>query len=343
MRRRWQSARSPIPMIRANALMPAARFGMREEMKQAYGFGWREHVRGVTTTLDAVENLAFHERIKANWPSSTPSIGRKINPGFTLDPAKVAANASADARRHRRRRQRRGRDRALFRDRREGLLLRLAGRRAARVRPLRRRTRRAHDRLHGQDPGRHRHRQRAAATGPTRTTSIAARRRAAGSKAATRAAARRRGRARDRRLRLLAQPADRVARRTARPGAHAPTDRSASASTCRRRESAEEATPPSTAAVRGLIAGSPRRVHQMAGVVLASLTEQGHKPVRPPTLVRAYDFASREPPAAPARRDRQHHAEPADRRRRPADAQDAAAGADVLRQRRRAARHVEEP
>ena len=53
------------PTIRANALMPAARFGLREEMKQAYGFGWREHVRGVTTTLDVVENLAFHERIKA--------------------------------------------------------------------------------------------------------------------------------------------------------------------------------------------------------------------------------------------------------------------------------------
>ena len=58
--------------------------------------------------------------------------------------------------------------------------------------------------------------------------------------------------------------------------------------------SAEEETPPSTAAVRGLIAGSPRRVHQMAGVVLASLTEQGHRPVRPPTLVKAYDFTTRE-------------------------------------------------
>ena len=65
MRRRLPSARSPIPTIRANALMPAARFGVREEMKQAYGFGWREYVRGVTTTLDVVENLGFHERIKA--------------------------------------------------------------------------------------------------------------------------------------------------------------------------------------------------------------------------------------------------------------------------------------
>jgi membrane peptidoglycan carboxypeptidase len=62
--------------------------------------------------------------------------------------------------------------------------------------------------------------------------------------------------------------------------------------------SEDEATPPSTAAVRGLIAGSPRRVHQMAGVVLASLTEQGHRAVRPPTLVKAYDFTTPEAAAS---------------------------------------------
>ena len=47
------------PVIRANALMPAARYGIREEMKQRYGFAWRDHVRGITTTFDAVSNLAF--------------------------------------------------------------------------------------------------------------------------------------------------------------------------------------------------------------------------------------------------------------------------------------------
>jgi hypothetical protein len=57
-------------------------------------------------------------------------------------------------------------------------------------------------------------------------------------------------------------------------------------------------TPASTAAVRGLISGSPRRVHQMAGVVLASLTEQGHRPVRMPSLVAAYDYTSRDAAAA---------------------------------------------
>ena len=45
------------PVIRANALLPAARFGLREEMKQDYGFGWRQYVRGVTSTLDVGEDL----------------------------------------------------------------------------------------------------------------------------------------------------------------------------------------------------------------------------------------------------------------------------------------------
>ena len=47
------------PVIRANALMLSARYGIREEMKQAYGFAWRDHVRGVTTTFDASDNLAL--------------------------------------------------------------------------------------------------------------------------------------------------------------------------------------------------------------------------------------------------------------------------------------------
>ena len=50
------------PIIRANALMPSARFGLREEMKQTWGFGWRNYVRGVTSTVDPVENLASAKR-----------------------------------------------------------------------------------------------------------------------------------------------------------------------------------------------------------------------------------------------------------------------------------------
>jgi hypothetical protein len=51
-----------------------------------------------------------------------------------------------------------------------------------------------------------------------------------------------------------------------------------------------EGTPPSTASVRGLIAGAPRRVHHMASVVLAALTGRGGLPVRQPTLVKKFAF-----------------------------------------------------
>ena len=95
MRRALAQRALANPVIRANALMPAARFGVREEMKQAYGFGWREHVRGVTTTLDAVENLAFHERIKAQLAKLDAQYQGKIDAGYTLDPAKVARQCRA--------------------------------------------------------------------------------------------------------------------------------------------------------------------------------------------------------------------------------------------------------
>ena len=77
------------PEVRANALMPSARFGLREEMKHAYGFGWREHVRAVTTTLEAAENLAFGERIKTELARVDAALRDRITPGYTLDPAKV--------------------------------------------------------------------------------------------------------------------------------------------------------------------------------------------------------------------------------------------------------------
>ena len=53
---------------------------------------------------------------------------------------------------------------------------------------------------------------------------------------------------------------------------------------------AGEGTPPSTAVVLGQIAGAPRRVHRLAGVVLASLIGRGASPVKSPTLVKAYDY-----------------------------------------------------
>ena len=51
-----------------------------------------------------------------------------------------------------------------------------------------------------------------------------------------------------------------------------------------------EGTPPSTAAVLGLISGSPRRVHQMSSVVLNALIGRDRAKVQPPTLIKSYDY-----------------------------------------------------
>ncbi|MEO1280780.1 MAG: transglycosylase domain-containing protein [Pseudomonadota bacterium] len=75
------------PTIRANTLLASARFGMREEMKQTFGFEWRNHVRGVTSTLDASENLAFHHRMTRAVRGLEKAVGGRIDPGFSLDPS----------------------------------------------------------------------------------------------------------------------------------------------------------------------------------------------------------------------------------------------------------------
>ena len=80
------------PVIRANVLLPAARFGIREEMKQIYGFSWRDYVRGVTTTLDVGDNLAFRNKVDARLTVLDGKWGSRIDPAFTLDPKKTSTD-----------------------------------------------------------------------------------------------------------------------------------------------------------------------------------------------------------------------------------------------------------
>ena len=238
------------PVIRANALMPAARFGVREEMKQAYGFGWREYVRGVTTTFDAVENLAFAERIKAHARQARRALpGQDRSPATRSTRPRSLANAerkmpdvivvAANAQR---------RDRALLS-------------RPARRPPTSARRRRAAPTTGFYDAAREGRMSPPPARSSLPSASPIAQatgrhalprpRGAArtGSRAATRAAARRPRPARDRRFRLLAQPARSMnaprssarracARLIDRFGFNMPPARIAA-----------EATPPSTAAV----------------------------------------------------------------------------------------------
>jgi membrane peptidoglycan carboxypeptidase len=291
---------SANPIIRANALLPAARFGIREEMKQAYGFGWREHARGVTTTLEAVENLAFHERIKAQLAKLDVQHAGRIGAGYTLDPAKAgqqgserktpdiivaAANAKGEIVRY----FEAGETASYFgspfaRDAasghydagREGRMIASTGKILAAI-ALANAGRDGPDTLYldrmapargldGCDKG---------SGGLTR-----------GRKAVVTFACSLNAPLEWRAAQLGQAPMRRMIDRF---GFNLP-----------RAADSSEATPPSTAAVRGLIGGSPQRVHQMSAVVLAALTGQGHKPVRPPTLVKAYEYTNRQSAAAAA-------------------------------------------
>jgi penicillin-binding protein 1A len=286
------------PAIRANALIPAARFGIREEMKQAYGFGWREHVRGVTTTLDVNENLAFHERIKAELARVDAQYQSRLNSGFTLDPAKitgeksdrkipnvvvVAANAKGEIVRYFETGETapyfgspfaRDAETGRYHVARESRHIASTGKILLAI-GLANEHRDSTETLYADSLAPERGLETCEKGGGALTQG----RKALVSFACSlnrplewRAA--QLGQERIRRLIETFQFA-------LPPGA-----------------GTAEATPPSTAAVRGLISGAPRRVHQMAGVVLAALTDQGGKPVKLPTLVKTYDYTSREAQAA---------------------------------------------
>jgi penicillin-binding protein 1A len=279
------------PIIRANALLPAARFGIREEMKQAYGFAWRDSVRGVTTTLDAAENLAFHERIKLELATLNTREQARINSGYTLDPAKaapdrklpnivvVAANAKGEIVRYFEAGESaayfgspRARDAAtgFYDPLREARQIASTGKMIAAVAIAN-----EHRDLAGtlyQDT--------AAAPGSLETCEKGTNPAPLPRKAVV-AFACSLNKPLEWRAAQLGQ--DRVKKLIDGFGfTLPPTDANG------------EATPPSTAVVRGLIAGAPRRVHHMAAVILGALLERGNVPVRAPSLVRAFDYTSAE-------------------------------------------------
>ena len=80
------------PRLRANVLMPAARLGIREEMKQAFGYNWRAHVRSVTSSLDPAENLALRTELNKTLASLNKRWASRLKPGYTLDPVKGGAD-----------------------------------------------------------------------------------------------------------------------------------------------------------------------------------------------------------------------------------------------------------
>ncbi len=279
------------PRIRANVLMPAARFGVREEMKQAFGFDWRNSVRGITTTLTPNDNLRLRRRLLAKLSDLQRQWKDRLMPGYALDPAVAAADgsrlpnvvvAAADGQ---------GRIVRYF-DNTE--LASYFGSLTAR------------DEQTGRYLASRESRQIASVgkmiaaiaignevTDTTGTLYVDDQAPARGLETCARNGSLRRGRTalvsfacslnRPLEWRAARIRPKKIAKLIDGFGFNMPPA-----------PDAASATPPSTAAVRGLIAGSPRRVHHMASVVLEALTGKRGRPVAMPTLVDAFEFTTDE-------------------------------------------------
>ncbi len=291
-----QAERAEVnPVIRANTLMPSARLGIREEMKQAFGYRWRNAVRGVTTTLDVAENIAFHDRIETALGKLQKKWSVKIKPGFTLDKTKVADDrprpdiivAAADAK---------GRIVRYFestqtapyfgstiaRDRASGTYV--VAREARQIASVGKIIAAIAIANYGRDSI---HSPYVDVLLPRQGIESCLRRRtplerpAAGGRyrRAIVAFACSMNRPIEWRLAQIGQR--RVGRLINNLGFTPPPANQQG-----------EPTPATTAAVRGLIAAAPQRVHHMSAIVLAALTGKGHRLVKPPTLIKAFDFTN---------------------------------------------------
>lgn len=288
------------PMIRANALLPVARFGIREEMKQRFGLAWREEVRGVTTTLDVGTNLAFGERIRAELAKLDRQHQGRLNPGFALDPARVVGDRANGTR---------SPNISIVAANTRGEIVRYweAGETAAYFGSPWARDTATGRYVQEREP------RRIASTG----------------KMIVAIAAGNQGRDTADTPYVDAQaPASGIETCARGDGTLSQGRRAIVAFACSLSRPIEwrgatlgqerirrlidgfgfnmppaaadgEATPPSTATARGLVAGSPQRVHHMTAVILNAMTGRGGHALPPPSLVKSYDLNSRAPSPAP--------------------------------------------
>ncbi|MEL6374340.1 MAG: transglycosylase domain-containing protein [Pseudomonadota bacterium] len=296
------------PRIRANALMPAARYGIRAQMKNAYGFAWRDYIRGVNTTLDVGANLALRAKLQDRMAALHRRYAGRITPGFTLDPIVAVRNrdvrlpdvivAVADARgnlvRYFESSQRAayfGSASAVSRTTghydvtREARQIASTGKIIAAI---------AIANTLKDEPGTH----YVDTNAPSR-----------GLESCRRNGQLRRGR---RALTAFACSLNGPIAWRLRQVGQAPTRRLINGLGFNMPPApvAGSGTPPTTAAVRGMIAGAPRRVHTMASVVLAALSGRGDQQITAPTLVRSFDYTDPRHAAAAQSRHVRHVIEP---------------------------------
>lgn len=273
------------PVIRANVLLPTARYGIREEMKQSYGFAWRDYVRGVTTTFDIGENLSFREKIDAELTTIDTKWASKINPAYTLDPKKVsadkmlpnvvvvAADSNGDIVRYYENGETapyfgsisaRNPANGLYDSSAENRMVASTGKMIAAI-AIANEGRDTADTLYvdTQAPAQGLDTCEKGGSGRAGRRALVAFACSLNDPLINRTA-------------LVGQP--RVRKLIDGFGFTMPP------------EAALGGTPPSTAAVMGQIAGAPRRVHNMSAVILASLIGRADKPLKMPSLIRAYDY-----------------------------------------------------
>ena len=280
------------PIIRANALMPAARFGIREEMKQDWGYDWRSYVRGLTTTFDAADNLAFSKHVETTLENLEKEYRDRIGSEYTLSAKAVSNDASkrrpniivaaADAEgrivRYYESDQTasyfgsmnaRNRTSGFYEASREGRMIASTGKVIAAIAIAN----------EGQDQA--------------GTLYLDTKAPAQGLETCRRNGSQRHGR------RALVSFAcslnDPLLNRAAKLGQRRIKSLIDTLGFNMPPANANgEGTPPSTAAVLGQISGSPRRVHHMSSVVLSSLLGRHTQPVQEPSLVKSYDYISPE-------------------------------------------------
>ena len=277
------------PVLRANVLIPDVRYGVREEMKSQFGLNWRGQVREVNLTLDVAANRHFRVRIESELARLQAKFAPRLEPGFAIDPKLTrgtqpavkrlpniivaAANQKGEIVRYYE-----ADDTAAYfgspfaRDSATGLYD--AARESRAIASIGKIVAAITIANSGQDTAETLWNDSAAPD-----TGLETCRKGTGV----------RGRA----ARVsfacsLNKPIEWRAAQAGQEKVRRIID--ALGLTMPPALNASEATPPSTAAVRGLVTASPRKVHQMAAVVLASLTGDGRKPVPLPALVRNFDL-----------------------------------------------------
>lgn len=85
------TGRSVNPVRRANNLLGVLQYGVRQELVERHGYDWRNKVSGVQLTFDALKNQAFVRRIdKTLAKLLTSKTYRRKNPQLSFDIARSA-------------------------------------------------------------------------------------------------------------------------------------------------------------------------------------------------------------------------------------------------------------